>query len=93
MADLSEAEAEAHRAYSRTMARRLRRRPPNLALREARERAGLSKSELARRLGVALNTVWGWEAHGAHPRDPETRRQVVELVGCDPWDVEVEERE
>jgi len=47
--------------------------------------AGLSKAELARRLGMALNTVWGWESHGAQPRDPETRRQVAELLGCDPW--------
>jgi len=87
MADLTQPEAEAFRAHSRQLARRLRQRPPNLVFREARERAGLSQAEMARRLGVALNTVWNWEAHSAQARDAETRRRVADLLGCWPWEV------
>jgi len=85
VADLNQAEAEAHRAYRRRQGRAMRRRPSNLVLRAARERAGLSKAALARAVGVALNTAWGWEAYGARPRDSETRRRVAEVLGCWPW--------
>lgn len=83
--DLEPAEAEALRAWQRERARALRRRPPNLDLRAARQAAGLSIAELARRAGVAYNTAWRWDAHGAHPRDPETRRRAAAALGADPW--------
>ena len=83
-ADLTPEEAEAFRAHRRAQQRRLNQRPPNVALRQARKRAGLSLSETARRLGLTLNTVWRWEAHGARPK-AANRAAAVALLGCDPW--------
>ncbi len=84
VSDLTSEEAEAHRQYRRKLGKRMRQGPPNPAFREARERAGLSQAEIARRLGVSSNTVHFWESHSVMP-GPENRAGVVELLGCDPW--------
>lgn len=50
-------------------------------LREARNRCGLSQTEVADRLGIAANTVSGWETGERMPRAPEVV-VVSELYGC-----------
>jgi DNA-binding transcriptional regulator YiaG len=37
-------------------------------IRELRERLGLSRTQLAARLGVTEGAVWKWEADQQHPR-------------------------
>jgi len=50
-------------------------------LRRARELAGLSQSGVADHLGVAANTVCGWECGDRMPRAPELVA-LGELYGC-----------
>lgn len=38
-------------------------------LRKAREHAGLSRDELADKLGVKKNSLWNWETNASQPRD------------------------
>ena len=85
MNDLTEAEAEAYRAYRREQARKLRQQPTNEKFRRARLAAGLSQAEIARRLGVSANTVWRWEKHGARPRSSEMREKIKEILKIDPF--------
>lgn len=40
-------------------------------IREARERAGLSMSDLAKRVGVSKQAVWGWETGSTKGPRPE----------------------
>jgi len=49
-------------------------------VRELRERCGLSKSELARRVAVTPTAVWNWEENNLFPREP-TFTALARLVG------------
>jgi DNA-binding XRE family transcriptional regulator len=62
-----------------------RKRKPNAKLRAARERVGLSQTELARRVEVDTKTANRWERLGFVPRSAETRAAVANLLGCWPW--------
>jgi len=74
MADLTEAEAEAFRAHSRQLARRLRQRPPNLVFREARERAGLSR--------LKWPGGWGWPSIPYGTGRPTAPRRGTQRPGA-----------
>ena len=50
-------------------------------LRSARQRTGISQSEVAARLGVRPNTVSGWETAKRSPRATDLR-QLCELYDC-----------
>lgn len=57
------------------------------ALRRARERAGLTQHELARRVGVVgAGRVSRWEVGGVTPR-PETLRRLAEVLGVEATDL------
>jgi len=57
------------------------------ALREARERAGLTQHELARRVGVAGGErVSRWELGTAEPR-PDTLLRIAGVLGMEPMDL------
>lgn len=52
------------------------------ALRRARERAGLSQNELARRVGLAAgDRISRWERGEARPRSPRTLHNVARALG------------
>lgn len=54
------------------------------ALRRARERAGLSQNELARRAGLAAGgRVSRWERGEARPRNPRTLHTLAQALGID----------
>jgi len=54
------------------------------ALRRARERAGLSQNELARRVGLAAgDRISRWERGEARPRSPRTLHDVARALGVD----------
>ncbi len=62
-------------------------------LQKAREHAGLTRDELAERLGVKKNSLWNWEADASRPRDlldllnkwaKETNVPVQWLLGVSP---------
>jgi len=52
-------------------------------LRDLRERALLSQSELARACGVDRQTVWLWEALRVRPSS-EHQRKLVKVLKCSP---------
>ena len=54
---------------------------PTLA--QLRERAMFSQGELAKRCGVAPNTVYFWESGRSLPR-LNHQRVLVEVLGCTP---------
>jgi DNA-binding XRE family transcriptional regulator/transcription elongation factor Elf1 len=68
-----------------------RKRKPNDALRAARQRAGLSQTELARWVEVDTKTANRWERLGFVPRSAEVRAAVADLLGCWPWPGDPEE--
>lgn len=68
------------RAQERQRARQAAREP-NKALREARERAGLSQVALAEVVGLSQTAVAHWELYGYTPRDAEVRQAVEALLG------------
>ena len=49
------------------------------ALKRAREAAGLSQSELARKAGVSLRTIQGWEQGRRSPVSPDFFRLASAL--------------
>ena len=54
------------------------------ALRRARDRAGLSQNELARRVGLAAgDRISRWERGEARPRSPRTLHNVARALGVD----------
>ncbi len=58
------------------------------ALRRARERAGLSQNELARRTGLAAgNRVSRWERGEARPRTPRDLHAIAQALGVDARDL------
>lgn len=58
---------------------------PNESLRKARERAKLSRAELAEQVGVSKSAVGKWERYGVVPRSIEVQRRVAEILGRWPW--------
>lgn len=48
----------------------------------AREKHGMSKSELARRVGVTPTCVWNWERGNTRPR-PDAVAKICEVLGLD----------
>lgn len=48
-----------------------------------RERVGMSKAELARRLGIDRGTVHRWETGKNRPEDPAVVQAFAELFGLD----------
>lgn len=52
-----------------------------MKLQELREAAGLSKSEVARRLSVDLSTVCHWERGAAVPRTDKLPA-LADMLGC-----------
>lgn len=52
-----------------------------MTLREARERAGMSASEAARRLGITRSAVSQWDVGTKFP-DRRRLAEVAELYGC-----------
>lgn len=52
----------------------------NFRIKEARERKGLTQSELAAKLGVAQNTFCGYE-NGDH--DPKSNKLIIIAKECD----------
>lgn len=52
-------------------------------LRDLRERAMLSQSELAKLCEVATNTVYFWESGRSKPR-PQQQRRLVQSLHCTP---------
>jgi transcriptional regulator with XRE-family HTH domain len=57
-----------------------------MRLRDARDRAGLSREELARRSGVAVRTLYDIEMQGVVPRR-STQRVVAVALGLRPADL------
>jgi transcriptional regulator with XRE-family HTH domain len=52
-------------------------------LRELRELALLSQTELAQKVGVSKQSVWEWE-HGDAKPAPAHRRKLLEVLGVTP---------
>ncbi len=52
-------------------------------LRDLRELAMLSQTELAQRVGVSKQSVWEWE-HGEAKPAPVHRRKLLEVLGVTP---------
>jgi transcriptional regulator with XRE-family HTH domain len=52
----------------------------------ARERAGLSQTELAKRTGVDRSYVATWEKFGSEPSH-ELRRKIAKILGIDPLEL------
>lgn len=50
-------------------------------LREMRQRAGLTQTELAKRMGVRANTVNQWESGIRHP-DVMLAPKLADVLGC-----------
>lgn len=48
-----------------------------------RERAGLSRAELAQELGVSVKELYEWENREKDP-DPDILEAIAELLRCDP---------
>lgn len=59
--------------------------PPGPALRELRERCGLTQVELAVRAGCSLNTVGAAERHGVVSR--QTAAKLGKALSCSARDV------
>lgn len=68
------------------------RRAAGGRLRQARESAGLSQASLGLRVGVRQPAVYKWEAGRTEP-SLETRRQLAEVLGSDPYAIELEPAE
>lgn len=58
---------------------------PKITLKAARVNAGMSQSEAASRLGVAVSTLRNWEAGKTFPTKPKID-MICELYGI-PFDV------
>ncbi len=54
-------------------------------LREAREAAGLSQPELARRVGTSQSQIWSWEAEAKMPRLDSLALLATELGVSTDW--------
>lgn len=52
-------------------------------VRQARERAHLTKSALGKKVGVTTTCVWNWEGGNTEPR-PETLVKLAEALGVTP---------
>jgi len=52
----------------------------NSPLRKARKEHGISMMELARVLGVSINTIERWERGGAHP-SPDNMEKIIRYFG------------
>ena len=52
-------------------------------LRDYRKKNGLSRRELASRLGVTYDSVVGYEL-GRHLPSPLTRNRIIQEIGCEP---------
>jgi transcriptional regulator with XRE-family HTH domain len=64
------------------------------ALREARERAGMTQAALAERTGISIRTIQGWEQGQRSPVSPDFFRLVNALnVSADTFAVIVEGKE
>lgn len=48
-----------------------------------RKAVGMSRAELARRLGVDPTTVWRWETSGSRPESPEVPEKLAALFRID----------
>ena len=79
-----EGRARQQAAWERQRERRSQR-PPNVALRRARERAGLSQEQLASLLGVSQAAVGTWERHGVVPRSEQVRLRAEQILGPGIW--------
>jgi len=55
-------------------------------LKRLRTRAGISKTELARRLGVTFTTVHNWEEGNDRPPPPERVKAIAKALGLNPED-------
>jgi DNA-binding XRE family transcriptional regulator len=64
---------------------RMKLRPPNHKLKQAREQLGLTQTALAEEVGVSTGAVSKWERFSVIPRSGEVRRQVAEVLGLWPW--------
>ena len=51
-------------------------------LKDKRNEAGLSQSELAARSGVPMRTIQHWERHGALNAKAGNLKQVADALGC-----------
>lgn len=45
-----------------------------------RERLGVSKIEMGRKVGVSGNTITRWERGEAKPKHPETIKRLIEVA-------------
>jgi len=61
---------------------KMRKKDFGQRLREARERAGLRREELAVKLGVSVYSIARWE-QGRNKPLPEFRRRLKEILGVD----------
>lgn len=52
-----------------------------------RSATGMSRAELARRLGVDPTTVWRWETSGSRPESAEVPEAIAALFKLDPDEV------
>ncbi len=50
-------------------------------LKEGRKEAGLTQSELAKKIGVSLRTVAGWETNGRFPKTRDMYKKVADVLG------------
>ena len=55
-------------------------------IKKARLAAGLSQSELAKRMGISTNGVCQWEKGRRAPK-VETVYKIAECIGCSPFDI------
>lgn len=58
----------------------------HLFLRDLRVNAGLSRAEVARRLGVSRTTAYSWERdpeRAGHPPDPPQLQALLDLFSAD----------
>ena len=52
----------------------------------ARNRAGISQAELARRVGKSRVTIWNWEHRKSNP-GPDALAQIADVLGVQPGDL------
>lgn len=56
-------------------------------VRQLRKATGISRPELARRLGINPSSVWRWEERGARPESPDVPEALANLFHLDLDDV------